>query len=94
MSIDQQFNTINEKLQQVVKQFARVQKENERLKDELQEHKKKEDQSQQAIEELQQQITILKMASGDLTDKDKRSFEKKINQYIKEIDKTISYLSQ
>ena len=46
------------------------------------------------MEELQQQIAILKVASGQLNEKDKKEFEKKINQYIREIDKCISYLGQ
>ena len=30
MSLDQQFNTINEKIQQLLKQMGRLQKENDR----------------------------------------------------------------
>jgi hypothetical protein len=48
----------------------------------------------QRIDELQQQVAILKMAAGEMSEKDKKDFERKINQYIKEIDKCISYLSQ
>ena len=40
MSVDRQFNTINEKLQQLLKQYSRLQKENERLTEELQKAKK------------------------------------------------------
>lgn len=94
MNLDLQFNIINDKLQQLLKQYGRLQKENEKLRDELLASRQKETQFQQRTEELQQQITILKMASGELTDKDRKDFEKKINQYIREIDKTISYLSQ
>jgi chromosome segregation ATPase len=94
MSLDQQFNIINDKLQQLLKQHNRLQKENERLKEELQQSKTLETITQQKMEELQQQITILKVASGELNEKDKRDFERKINQYIKEIDKCISFLSQ
>jgi len=94
MSLDQQFNIINDKLQQLLKQHNRLQKENERLKEELQQSKTLETITQQKMEEMQQQITILKVASGELNEKDKRDFERKINQYIKEIDKCISFLSQ
>ena len=94
MSVDQQFNIINDKLQQLLKQYNRLQKENERVKEELQEVKNKEATIQQQLEELQQQNTILKLASGELNEKDKKEFEKKINQYIREIDKCITFLSQ
>ena len=94
MTIDQQFTIINEKLQQLLKQYSRLQKENERLKGEIAEAKQKDILSVQKLDEMQQQITILKVASGELTEKDKKEFEKKINQYIREIDKCISFLSQ
>jgi hypothetical protein len=60
----------------------------------LQLSRNQEQQLQLRTEELQQQVSILKMTSGDLSDKDRKDFERKINQYIREIDKTISYLSQ
>lgn len=94
MSVDQQFNSINEKLQQLLKQQNRLQKENERLKEELHVSKTNEKTILQQMDEMQQQISILKVASGELNEKDKREFEKKINQYIREIDKCISFLSQ
>ena len=55
MSVDQQFNIINEKLQQLVKQYNRLQKENERLKSELQEARLKDLGHQEKIDALQQQ---------------------------------------
>jgi chromosome segregation ATPase len=94
MPVDQQFNTINDKLQQLLKQYNRLQKENERWKKELHQAKNTETFTQQKMEELQQQISILKVASGELNEKDKKEFEKKINQYLREIDKCISFLSE
>ena len=94
MSVDQQFNIINDKLQQLLKQFSKLQKENEQLKFELETAKKADISSRQKMEELHQEMTILKVSSGELRDKDKKDFERKINQYIKEIDKCISFLSQ
>jgi len=94
MPIDQQFNTINDKLQQLLKQQARLRKENERLRTELEVYKEKEDVYHQKIEELAQQISILKLGAGDMNEKDKKEFEKKINHYIREIDKCIAFLGQ
>jgi chromosome segregation ATPase len=94
MSLDQQFNSIYEKLQQLMKQHGRLQKENEKLKEDLAVAKRKEAETAQRMDEYQQQVSILKVSSGDLNDKDRKEFEKKINQYIKEIDKCISFLSQ
>jgi len=94
MTVDQQFTLINEKLQQLLKQYSRLQKENERLRGELSMAKEKESLAAQKMDEMHQQITILKVASGELSEKDKKDFEKKINQYIREVDKCISFLSQ
>jgi hypothetical protein len=94
MTVDNQFNTINEKLQLLLKQHQRLKKENERLREELEAQKQKDLLAQQTIQELHQQIDILKLASGDMSEKDKKGFERKINQYVKEIDKCIAFLSQ
>jgi cell division FtsZ-interacting protein ZapD len=94
MALDQYFNTINEKLQLLLRQQSKLKKENERLRVELQEWRSKEEVYQQKISELGQQIQILKLGAGEMNEKEKKDFEKKINLYIKEIDKCISYLSQ
>ena len=94
MTVDQQFTILNEKLQQMLRQYNRLQKENERLKEELQLSKNSETEIHQKVEELQQQISILKLSSGEMNETDKKEFEKKINQYIREVDKCISFLSQ
>ena len=94
MTLDQQFTTLNEKLQQLLKQYSRLQKENDRLKEELQQSKNREAGTLERVDELQQQISILKLATGDMNERDRKEFDKKINSYIKEIDKCISFLSQ
>ncbi|MGZ3881116.1 MAG: hypothetical protein ACXVBF_07260 [Flavisolibacter sp.] len=94
MTVDQQFTTLNEKLQQLLKQYSRVQRENDRLKEELQQSKNRESETLARVDGLQQQISILKLSSGELSEKDRKEFDKKINGYIREIDKCISFLSQ
>jgi len=94
MSIDQQFNVLSEKLQLLLKQHGRLQKENERLRIELNEYRDREKQMQEKIEELEQQVSIMKITAGEMSEKDKKEFEKKINQYIREVDKCIAFLSQ
>lgn len=94
MSVDQQFNIINDKLQLLVRQQAKLKKENERLRLEMEGYKEKESGLEQKINDLTQQISILKLAGGDMNDKDKKDFERKINQYVKEIDKCIAFLGK
>ena len=92
--IDAQFNIINAKLQQLLKKQNRLQKENEQLRQELEESRKKQATYEQHILELEHRITVLKLGSGDMPEKDKKKFERTLNQYIREIDKCIAYLSQ
>jgi chromosome segregation ATPase len=94
MTIDQQFNTIHDKLQQLLKAYGRVQKENERLKDELQKARDNEQIMNHRFDEIQQQVSVMKLGTSDMSERDKKEFEKKINRYIKEIDKCITYLSE
>ena len=94
MSVDSQFTIINEKLQQLLKQHNRARREIEQLKEIIQTQKEEALATQQLIAELKQQASILKLASGDMNEKDKKDFERQINQYVKQIDKCISYLSQ
>jgi len=94
MGVDQHFNIIHDKLQLLLKQQARIKKENERLSEELYAWKLKEETYQQKINELDQQLQILKLGNGQMNNTDKKDFEKKINHYVREIDKCISYLSQ
>ncbi|MFN2458390.1 MAG: hypothetical protein ABR502_09335 [Chitinophagaceae bacterium] len=93
-SIDNQFTVINDKLQQLLKQHSQLKKENERLKTDLDQATQKETEAQHRIQELQQQTSVLKLSAGGLNEKDKKDFEKQINQYIREIDKCITFLSQ
>jgi chromosome segregation ATPase len=94
MTVDQQFTALSEKLQNLLQRHNRLQRENERLREEVEEAKRREAAWQGKTDELQQQIAILKLAAGEMSDKDKKNFERKLNQYIREIDKAIAYLSE
>lgn len=94
MSVEQHLQVVQEKLQLLLKQHARLKRENEQLRLLLQEQKAQQGLSLQLIEQLEQQAAILKFAAGDMSETDKKDFEKKINQYVKEIDKCIAFLSQ
>lgn len=94
MTVDQQFTALYEKMQQLLQRHNRLQRENEKLKEDLEQSKKREAITQDKVEELQQQVSVLKLAAGEMSEKDKKTFERKLNQYIKEIDKAIAYLSE
>jgi chromosome segregation ATPase len=95
MSItEQHLKRIQDKLQQLLKQYAAVQKENSKLKEELDAAQAKIGLQQKSADELKQQVSILKVSAGDMTEADKKEFEKRINGYLKEIDRCITMLGQ
>ena len=92
--VEKQLKRIQDKLQQVLKEHAALQKENLRLKEELDKNRTQSFAHQQNIEDLKQQVDVLKITSGDWEEGDKKEFEKRINSYIKEIDRCIALLSE
>ena len=91
---EQHLKTIQEKLQQLLKQYTAVQKENSRLKGELESVRQKILVHQKNTDELRQQVSVLKLSVGEMSDADKKEFEKRINNYLKEIDRCITLLGE
>ncbi len=92
--LEQQIQRINEKLQQLLKQYVMQQKENEKLKKELQDVKGMQAEKLRQMDELEQKVAILKTATNNMNDADKKELEKRLNTYIKEIDRCIVMLSE
>ena len=89
---EEQLKRIQEKLQHLLKQHDILQKENKWLKSELTNSKKQESQFNENIDRLKQQVEVLKLSSGEMNEAEKKQFEKRINSYLKEIDKCIAAL--
>ena len=91
---EQHLKRIQEKLQLLLKEHTAIVKENKTLKQELSEAEKKVITQQKNVDELKQQVSILKVSAGDMSEADKKEFEKRINGYLKEIDRCIAMLGQ
>ena len=89
-----QLKRIQIKLQQLLKQHSVLQKENGWLKNELDAAKKEVSSQQETVETLKQQVNVLKYSNGEMSDADKKEFERKINGYVKEIDRCIALLGR
>ncbi len=92
--LEENIKRVNHKLQQLLKQYLQLQKENERKSREIAALNEANLNQSVKIDELQQQIMIIKSAAGEMNPADKKEFEKHINQYLKEIDKCIGLLSE
>lgn len=91
---EQHLKRIQDKLQQLLKNYSALQKENDRLKHELEKDHKEAKEQQKKIDELKQQVDILRLNAGEMNDIDKKEFEKRINSYLREIDRCIVLLSE
>ena len=92
--LQQHLQRINEKLQLLLKQYRAVQKENEKLKSALADSKKEQADNLRQIEALEQKVAVLKTATNNLDEDDKKELEKRINTYLKEIDRCIAVLGE
>ncbi|MEY4586084.1 MAG: hypothetical protein RIT05_502 [Bacteroidota bacterium] len=85
---------IQQKLQQLVQHQQKLRTENQQLRAQLASSAEEKQVLIGQITQLQEQIGLLKMNSGSLENQDKKEMEKKINQYIREIDRCIAQLGE
>ena len=93
-SAEQHLKRIQDKLHLLLKTYIALQKENIQLKQELEKSKKHTVHQQKNIEDLKQQLDILKLGTRKMSTTDKKELEKRINSYLKEIDRCIALLSE
>lgn len=91
---EQHLRRIQDKVQQLVRQHSVLQKENQSLKEELALVKKEASVARENSNTLKQQVEILRYSNGEMGEEDKKQFEKRINGYLREIDRCITMLSR
>ena len=93
MDIDARLKTIQAKLQQLLKQYQLLQKENAQLKKDLQKSQDTSIAKTEQLETLQQQVDVLKLGVKGWNENEKAELEQRIDVYLKEIDKCIALLN-
>ncbi len=93
VDLELQIRNIQDKLQQLLKQQSLLQKENQRLKKELDKANHLTTEKDLALQQVQQQVDVLKMGSGNLSETEKNALGKRIDVYLKEIDKCLALLN-
>ncbi len=93
VDIDARLKAIQAKLQQVLKQYQLLQKENARLHKELERSRQDTSNKTVQLQSLQQQVDVLKLGVSGWNETEKAELEKRIDVYLKEIDKCISLLN-
>lgn len=92
--ITDHINHIQTKLQQLLKRYDLLHTENKKQVQVIHLLQQEQLQSKEKLEEMKQQNLLLKASVTTMDEADKKELEQKINQYIKNIDKCISLLSQ
>lgn len=92
--LELQVRRIHDKLQQVLRQREALLKENIKLKEELHQLRQSENDRVGQVEQLKQQVEILKVKKGEMPLEEKALLEKRLSQYIREIDRCIALLAE
>lgn len=93
VNLDQQIKSIQDKLQQLLKQQVLLQKENQQLRKELEKATALNEEKQHLVLSLQQQVDAVKLGSGSLNEAEKAALSKRIDGYLKEIDQCLALLN-
>ncbi len=83
---------IGQKLQNIIRHRDGLQKEKEKLQQELALKQKQVDNLTVKVSILEDQVVALKAATARMDESGKKEFEKRINGFIKDIDKVIGHL--
>lgn len=81
-------------MQQLLRQRDLLLKENARLKEDLRQLQEEMLQGMTKLEKLQQQVEILKATKAAMNEEEKKALEKRLGQYIREIDRCIAMLGE
>jgi hypothetical protein len=90
---EEQLRILHQKVNQLVKQFVALQKENISLKKELEKKNLLMEGKNDDAERLQQQLDSLNLGSNVWNEEDKKQLQKRVNDYLKEIDKCLQLLN-
>jgi predicted nuclease with TOPRIM domain len=86
---------IQEKLAELQKQYQLLKKDNERMSQTLQLFQEKDKLQQNRIEELERQLEVVRATrTSELSEADRQAIEKRINQYLREIEQCIALLNE
>ncbi|RFM29836.1 hypothetical protein [Deminuibacter soli] len=91
--LETQLKAVHDKLQQLLRQYQVLQKENLQLKTDLQQAKQVVKTREDKVQQLQEQLDIVQISTGNLNGTEKKALEKRIDGYLKEIEKCLSLLN-
>jgi len=92
--VEDQIQRIQDKLLQLLRQRDLLLKENGKLKEELRRTHEGHAEDNRRLEQLRQQVEVLRVTKTAMSEGEKRELEKRLGQYIREIDRCIALLGE
>ncbi len=93
MNPEQQLQRIQQKLQQLLQQHQHVQKENQRLQKDNDKLLAQVALQEAQIQQIQQRSDVNQLQGSNLNPTAKAALEKRINMYLKDIDRCLALLN-
>lgn len=83
---------ISSKLGKLIRNYRALEKEHEKVKAELERRVAAEEELRTRYAALEQQLALLRASSGEMDEHSRKELERKLNVYIREIDRCITLL--
>ena len=90
----EQLETVLHKVNRLIRQYKVLEKENERIRQELEKKSEAESLLKEKAVQLEQQLNLIRASGGEGDETSRKELEKQLNHYIREIDRCISILGQ
>ena len=94
MEITKQFERISARIILKTKELNSLRKQNEQLLLQVEKLNEKQTELNLLLENVKQENSILKAATGRMNPEDKKNLETTINKYLRDIDKCITLLAE
>lgn len=93
LDLEPHINRIQEKIQQLTRNKQLLARENQRLEKELEKARQQLAEKEAQLHTLQQQADALQLGVATRSPQEKAELEKRINGYLKEIDRCLTLLN-
>ncbi len=91
--VDQTLNSLIGHIQELLERHVRLLEENRELKNKNRQLEQELDLRKRQLGEMDHRLKVLKLAQGGQNSDDKTELKRKINEYIREIDKVLAMLN-
>ncbi|MBH2004403.1 MAG: hypothetical protein I8H66_06915 [Sphingobacteriia bacterium] len=92
IDINTNMDHLQEKLQLLIKEYRQLQKENSRLQKDIAVLQSEQQKKTEQLIQLEQKVAAVQLTGGNRDEAEKARLQKKIDTYLKEIDKCLALL--